>query len=478
MERLTGLDATFVHAQTSVIHMHTLKVAIVDALPGLGENTFERFRDEFAARLHLLPPFRRRIVQVPFGFHHPVWIEDPNFDLDFHLRRVAVPAPGGREEMDALVADIASHPLDHRHPLWEIWRLEGLADGGVAYVAKIHHALADGIAAAHMLANVMSAEPETARPPAADDAWQPEPMPTKTRLLTDAFVDHLRKLVELMPLIARTLAGFWRVVRHRLAGGVRPSMPFDGPKTALNRRLTAARSFATTDLSLEELRTMKSALGVTMNDVVLTIVGGALKQFLEERGDSVRGSLIAAVPVATSGADDPRRLAGNRLSNLFASLCTDIDDPVDRAHAIHEKMEVAKAAHQRLGPSIMQDWVEYLPPRPYAWITRTYSRLGLSTYHRPAANVIVSNVRGPAEHLYVSATELRSLYSVGPIVEGIGVNVTAWSCADKVSFAVIAGRETIPDAHALTACLHRAAADLGAAARRPQISDPPRTAAR
>jgi len=467
MERLTGLDATFLHVQTPNIHMHTLKVAVVDDLPETGENTFERFREELGRRLHLLPPFRRRVVEVPLGFHHPVWIEDPNFDLDFHLRRAAVPEPCGHREMDDMVADIASHPLDHRHPLWEIWRLEGLADGGIAYVAKIHHSLADGVAAAHLLANVMSAHRGVAEPSSpAPDAWTPEPIPSGGRLLVDAFVAHIRQLVYLVPLIVRTLAGFARLIGHRLSGGVRAPMPFEGPSTSLNRSLTAARSFATTTVPLDAVRAAKSQLGVTMNDVVLAIVGGGIARYLEKRGEPPRRSLVASVPVAAPGADDPQRLTGNRLSNVFTSLCSDIDDPVARAHAVHDRMAAAKASHEKLGSSVMEQWAEYMPPRPYGWLMRLYSGLKLSTWHRPPANAIVSNVRGPAETLYIAGVKLRSLYSVGPVVEGIGVNVTAWSYAGDLSFTVIAGREAVPDAHELTDCIEGAIAELAAAVAR------------
>lgn len=466
MERLSGLDATFLNAETPTVHMHTLKVAIVDPLPEGDEDSFERFRDELAKRLHLLPPFRRRIVAMPLGFHHPLWIEDPYFDIDFHLHRMAVPAPGGRAEVDAVIADIASHPLDRRHPLWEVWRLEGLEAGGAAYVAKIHHAVADGVAAANLLANVMSIDIGASGASDPTEVWKPEPIPAAGRLLAEAFVDHIAKLGSLPGLILRTLGGLLRLIRHRLGGAAAAPMPFEGPSTSLNRTLTPARSFATTSVDFAEVASVKSALGVTMNDVVLSVVAGGLARFLEGRGESLKRPLVATIPVATPGAEAPIRLAGNRLSNLFTSLCTDIADPVARTLAIHAKMAAAKSAHEQLGASVMGEWMEYVPPRPYAWIARTYTRLGLSTRHRPAANAIVSNVRGPGEALYIAGARLRSLYSVGPILEGIGLNVTAWSYAGELSFTVLAGREAVQNASEITECITRSLADLCAAVER------------
>jgi diacylglycerol O-acyltransferase len=460
MERLSGLDATFLHGETPSIHMHTLKVAVVEATPEAGPDTFERFGEELAKRLHLLPPFRRRIVDIPLGFHHPVWIEDPHFDINYHLRRVGIPAPGGREEMDEVIADIASHSLDHRHPLWEIWRLEGLQDGCIAYVAKIHHSVADGAAAAHLLANVMSAHNEAGDPTPPTETWRPEPIPSTSTLLRDAMRDHVRKLGQLLPLVWKTLLGLGRLILHRRRGGAPAAQPFQGPITALNRGLTPARSFATMDVPIAEVRAIKTTLGLTLNDVVLAIVSGALRRFLELNDKQSLRSLVATIPVAAPAPNEDQRLAGNRLSNLFTSLCTDIDDPLERIRMIHDKMVVAKANHERFGESIMLEWMEYVPPHPYNWMVRLYARTGLAARHRPAANAVVSNVRGPSKHLFVAGMRLRNLYSVGPIVEGIGINITAWSYADTLAFTVLACRDAVPRAREVTDCLRWSLSEL------------------
>ena len=179
MERMTGLDASFLYNETPTLHMHTLKYTVLDVSSVPGGYDFERFQHELERRLHLLPPFRRRIVEVPGGVHHPVWIEDPDFDLGYHVRRIGVPPPGGREQMDAVIADIASWPLDRTKPLWEIWMLEGLEDGRVGFLAKIHHSVADGVAAAAMLANVMTPSADDVDPPPPLKPWRAEPMPCR-----------------------------------------------------------------------------------------------------------------------------------------------------------------------------------------------------------------------------------------------------------------------------------------------------------
>src|SRR5207302_6274245 len=181
MERMTGLDAGFLYMETPTLHMHTLKIAVIDPANVPGGYSFDLLKEVLATRLRYLLPFRRRVVEVPFGLHHPVWIEDPDFDLDYHVRRVAVPAPGGPHEFGDLISDIASHQLDRRRPLWELWVVEGLEHGYIGVVAKIHHAAADGVAAAAMLANVLGVGE-----PADSDPWKPDPIPSDWQLFVGA----------------------------------------------------------------------------------------------------------------------------------------------------------------------------------------------------------------------------------------------------------------------------------------------------
>ena len=186
--------------------------------------------------MHLLPPFRRRLVEVPLGLHHPLWIEDPDFDLDYHVRRVAVPAPGGQDELDELISQIASHQLDRRHPLWEVWVVEGLEHGHVGFVAKIHHCMADGVKAAELLVNVFDGSPDAPPPPPPVQPWQPEAVPSNLRLLGQALVDLVRTLLGVPALLARTLNGLRAVARRRRSGAVSPPLPFSAPATAIQHR--------------------------------------------------------------------------------------------------------------------------------------------------------------------------------------------------------------------------------------------------
>jgi len=464
---MTGMDAGFLYMETPSLHMHTLKIGVIDPSNVAGGYTFERFRDELAKRLHLLPPFRRRVVDVPRGIHHPMWIEDPGFELDRHLKRTSVPAPGDPRAMDAIIGEIASTPLRRDRPLWEIWALENMAGGRVGFVAKIHHALADGVAAVALLANVLSVDPDPVDPPPPAVPWRPEMIPDERTLRREAARERRAGVRGIPALFKRTRAGAKELARHRETATVRPPRPIrDVPHTSFNGPLSPNRVFASTTLALEDFKKVKSALGVTLNDVVLAAAGGAVLRYLDARGERLDRSLVAAVPVSTDKAEDVARLGGNKVANMFTTLATDIADPIERIRAIHEITKEAKVAQNILGADTMANWLEYAPPRPFNWFMRTYSRRGLAARHRPPINLVVSNVPGPRTPLYIAGAKLASLYSVGPILEGIGLNITVWSYIDQMNFAAIACRELIPEIHRITDGLHDALAELLAAADR------------
>jgi len=472
MERMTGMDAGFLYMETPTIHMHTIKASIIDPATVPGGYTFERFREVLGERLHLLPPFRRRVVEVPLGLHHPVWVDDPDFDIDRHIRRVRLDPPAGRREMDEAIAAIASTPLPRDRPLWEIVVLEGMPDGHIGFVAKLHHALADGVAAAELLANVMDLEPDPPDPPASPaGGWAGEKLPSRRALLWAEVADIWAAIGKLPGLIARTIRAMLAVGRRRRTAAVSPPLPvLDTPNVSFSTSLTARRSFATTTLPLDDLRAVKAAAGATVNDVLLTLVAGALRDYLNDRGELPDAPLVAGVPVSTDRPDEMRRLGGNKVSNLFTALPTNLDDPLARLAAVHEVTVAAKEVHNLLGVDMLADWVEYTPPRPYAWLARQYSRFRIADRHRPPINVVVSNVPGPRDPLYIAGARLEAIYSVGPVLENIGLNVTAWSYLDQVHVSAIACRDVIPDLPEIITGMERALADLQAALAERDVS--------
>ena len=466
MERFTGQDASFLYMETPSVHMHTLKVAVVDLPAKIPySDVFDLVRMSMESKLHLVPRLRLRPVEVPGGIHHPMWVNDPNFNIGRHLYRSKIAAPGGQREMDQAIGEIASIQLPRDRPLWETWLLEGLADGGVVLVTKIHHSLADGVASATMLAKVMSLQADQNELNAPNPAWVPEPIPSRRRLIKDAVRDQKEQIGTLGPLVKRTVTGSVNVLQNLKHRATDVPYPFLTPRTVFNRTLSPRRSFATTSLPVAELKAVKNAARVTLNDVVLATVAGALDRFFETRGETLSKPLIASVPMAVSMPGDAPREAGNRVANLFTSLCNDVRDPAERLQQIHAVTEQSKEVQRQLGIETMLDWSEAAPAALYRWVLGAFSQSGLSDVMPPPANLIVSNVRGPDHPLYVAGARLRTIYSVGPAVEGIGLNITGWSYCGDLAVALIADGEAIPDPHVITDALRPALDELLEATR-------------
>jgi len=434
VERLTGQDAGFLYNETPSQHMHTLKIAVVDFSDAPAPYSFDGFRQVLADRIHLLPALRRRVVWAPLHLAHPWWVEDPDFDLDRHLTRVTAAAPGGREQLDAEASAVASVGLPRDRPLWDLRVVEGLAGGRVAFITKIHHCVADGARAAEMLAAIAGSGP-AARP----ERWDPPELPTRAQLLRQAILDIVRITSGVPALVGRSLRAGIDLVRHRRLGGPKPATPFTGAKTSFNAALTSRRHFATGDLSLDQLKRIKQAHSTTLNDVVLAMVTGALRRHLEERGELPDRPLVAGVPVSTRTGEGE---GANRVSNLFVSLPVQEPDPARRLAIIHDSTKGAKAQYDVLGTDMLADWSELTPGRAYSALVGWYSRRNLADRGRPPINLVVSNVPGPRQPLHLAGARIVEIYSMGPILEGIGLNLTVWSYGDRL----YAGMVTCPDA--------------------------------
>jgi len=457
---MVGLDAKFLYSETRATHMHTLKVAVFDmsALPG--GYSYDEIVELFGHRLDRLPPFRRRAVPIPLGLGHPVWVEDPDFDLQRHISRRQAAEPGGERELAAVVADVASRQLPRDRPLWEIVVVDGLADGRLAVVAKVHHAVADGAATVALLQNAFGARGSGSHV----DEWRPEMIPTKPQLLRLAARGHATRLRQLPRLARRSVQGMRESESRRRVSPVKPPLPFDTPKTTFNVSLTARRTYAMTTLALDDLKAVRRALGATLNDVYLAVCGGAVRTYLVEQGALPDRPLVASVPVST----DPStvRLGGNRVDNLYVSIGTDIADPLERLRTIKGVTAAAKDIRSVLGSDLLEKRADVVPPQLYALTVRTWGRTRLANHMRPPVNLVLSNVAGPRQRLHVGQAVLEAIYSVGPILEGIGLNITAWSYAGSLHVSVLGCPTSVPDPWLITDALHASLADIKQAADR------------
>ena len=477
MKQLSGIDAGFLHMEGPTTYGHVSSLNVYDPNgmpPGAAYEAMFRLVSE---RLDLVPLFRRRLVEVPLGLDLPYWVEDPNFDLHFHLRHHAVPPPGNDEQLAEVVSRIVARPLDRTRPLWEMYIIEGLEGGRFAQLTKVHHATIDGAAGAQMLASLLDTEPGDGDGPGPDDGhvgtWEPDRLPTDTELLQRTALQLLlrpEKFVRLgvralRELAAATQSGGLRALadvaahplpgplgsalRARLRGGhevdTPPALPASrAPRTPFNRTISAHRRFAFVNVPLAEAKAIKSAYGVTFNDVVMALCSATLRRYLDERAALPDDPLVAMVPVSIRTGNETD-LYANRVSALFANLHTDQKDPVDRLLAISASMTSAKEMQSAIPAEALTDFAQFAPPAIAARAMRLYSRTRIADRMNPPFNLVISNVPGPAGPLYAGRAQLRHFYPVSTIVDGQGLNMTVQSYNGSLDFGFVACRELVPD---------------------------------
>ncbi|WP_033729675.1 WS/DGAT/MGAT family O-acyltransferase [Mycobacterium avium] len=463
MQRLSGLDASFLYLETSSQPMHVCSIIELDTSTVPGGYTFERLRDALVRRIRAIPPFREKLADSPLNLDHPVWVDDEDFDVDRHLHRIAVPAPGGRAELSQICGHIAQTPLDRRRPLWEMWVIEGVAgtdchrDGRLAVMTKVHHAGVDGVTGANLMSQLCATEPDAAAPePAAGvgggAGW---------RIAAGGLVRFAARPLRLASVVPDTASSVLATVRRALDGAAM-ARPFAAPATVFNARISNRRCIAYAELNLDDVKAVKNHFGVKVNDVVMALVSGVLRQYLAERNALPDSSLVASVPISVHGKSD--RPGRNQVSAMFASLHTEIADPVQRLKAIAHANSVAKEHSSAIGASLLQDWTQFAAPAVFGIAMRLYARTRF-TDSMPVHNLVVSNVPGPQVPLYLLGCEVKAMYPLGPIFHGSGLNITAMSLRGKLDVGLIGCPDLVPDLWELADEFAVAMEELRAAAR-------------
>ena len=461
MQQLTGLDTSFLNMETPTTYGHVSGLAIFDPSTAPGPVTFEDVRRLMQERLHLLQPYRRRLVEVPLGLDHPYWIEDPDFDLDFHVRHIGLPPPGDARQLAEQVARIVARPLDRSRPLWELYVIEGLEGGLTAQLTKIHHCAIDGVSGAEILTTLLDVTPEPRKVDPPRRAWRPEPMPTQLEMLARGLwgvagtprksVRLARQAVRHLPELASSL-GFGELPGSSVINSVLGRKPdpmlseaqTTAPRTSFNDRITPHRRFAFGSLSLDDVKEIKKQAGVTVNDVVMAVCAGALRRFLEERHELPADPLVAMVPVSIR-TEEQKGTFGNQVSAMSASLHTHVQDPMQRLQCIHESMRIAKEQHQALPATLLQDFAQFTPPAVAARAARVVARATVANLMDVPFNVVISNVPGPQFPIYGVGAKLVANYPVSAINDGIGLNITLQSYNGSLDFGLVACRELLPD---------------------------------
>jgi diacylglycerol O-acyltransferase / wax synthase len=454
MERLSGLDASFLYMETPQCPMHVAFAVVLDPGEMPGGYSFGALCERIADKVSRNPVFRRRLVNVPLELHHPLWIEDPDFDLIHHVRQVALPAPGGEAELGAMVGRIISTPLDRSRPLWELWVIEGLEGGRFVLLAKFHHANVDGVSGAALLMSLLEREREPAPcPPPAP--IEHEEVPSDAELVAFALRSRIRQPLLMMKLtgrLAQSAKQLWD--RRSEPGQIMGGTPLTAPWTHFNAAVTARRNLAFARVPLEAIKEIKNATDATVNDVVLAITGGALRAYLEGRSALPDSPLVAVCPMSVR-AEETRHRANNQVSAMFTHLGTHIEDPIERLRAIHDVTVAAKEEHNLVGAQMLQDWAELAAPATFGLAVRLYSRMHLASKHRPIHNLVISNVPGPRFPLFFAGAKVEAIYPIGPVLEGAGLNVTVMSYRDWVDFSLIVDGALMPDVWDLAAHVER-----------------------
>lgn len=481
MIRVSSLDAGMLYAETPEMPMHTMGVLLLDAPD---RPLFDICRRVVRQRLHLLAPFRRRLVEDPLQLGDPHWIEDPDFSIDNHLRRVALPRPGGRRELAALVGDVASRPLDRSKPLWELQLVEGLRGGRVAVLAKIHHAAMDGGRLVALIGALLDRTPDGWMRPADDDRWTADEEPSLSWLAADTARALVAKPLNAMRAIldvGRALAASTRARGSRRAGA---AALFEAPATPLNGALSAPRAVAMADVSFADVKAIKTAFRSTVNDVVLAASCGALRSWLRAHGGLPRQPLVANVPVTVRGGGDDA--AGNRVSMILVHLPVRAATPVARLRAIHAQTRRAKARHGQAKGDVFRQATDLLTSITVPWLLthamEVYARSHLADRLPLLWNLVISNVPGPPLPLYCAGVRVRRIYPFGPVQQGSGLNLTVMSTMNRLCLGAMACQRLVPHVEDIAtgfvaeiALLKRLAGERRQGRRRPRRESPRRS---
>ena len=442
MERLSGLDASFLYVESATIPLHVCSVVELDTSTIPGGYTFDRLRDDLALRIKALPEFRAKLADSQLNLDHPVWVEDKDFDLSRHLYRIGVPSPGGRTELAEACAHIAQVPLDRSKPMWEMWVLEAAADtdvhevGPIRLMIKVHHSAVDGVGAANLLNKLCSLEPDAPPPDPVDGPGDA----TQLEIAAGGLMRFLSRPLQLAKVMPATMSTIVKTV-SRARSGTAMAAPFAAPSTAFNAEVTSERNIAFAQLDLDDVKRVKNRFDVKVNDVVMALCAGALREFLHDRGELPDKPLVAVVPASAHDKSD--RPGRNKLSGMFCNLQTHIDDPGERLQAIAESSSHAKEHSSDIGPSLVVDLAQVAGREVINFVLDVMGRTPLT--HTAIHNVIISNVAGPQNKLYGMGAEVKALYPLGPIFHGSGLNITVMSLSGKLNVGIISCRRLVKD---------------------------------
>jgi diacylglycerol O-acyltransferase / wax synthase len=459
---ISGMDAAFLYTETPTSPMNIGSVVVIE-----GSLDFKTFRDTVHSRIHQFEKLRQRLVYVPFSVDYPYWADDPNFDIDLHIKHIALPKPGAWRQLRDVASNIFSEPLDQNRPLWSLIFVEGLDNmpqvpkGSVAVISRIHHVAVDGIGGAGLLSLFLDFTPEKREIP-EPRPFTAKPLPNDLSLVVNSTLSFAKDPLKFPKLVSNTLkatlkAGFLT----RMQSSELPTAPFTAPPTPFNGLISARRKWNSAIISLERVQNLKNIMGTTLNDVLLGICAGALRRYLLEKGQLPEKSLVALVPISTRGQESQE--TDNQISAMLVQIATQIADPIERLEAIHENNNRGKTYQKAIGAKTLSSMADAIPFGIANQAAKLYSRFKISEFHKPVFNLAITNVPGPRMPLYLNGHKMISVMGSAPIIDGMGLIITILSYDGYITISPVSDVNSMPDLDTFTKYLWESANELEAA---------------
>lgn len=461
-KQISGYDAAFLYAESPTSPMLIATLAIVE-----GSLKFEDFKNIVASKLHLMPKFRQRLLNVPMNLDYPYWVDDPNFELDLHMHRLKLPEPSNWETLRDTTSNIFSGPLDLRRPLWSMHFIEGIDEiaqlpkGSVAIVAKVHHVMIDGNSGVGMMSLLFDKESK-AKPIDLTEyhKYEPDPLPDELSLLFKSGMGFLKNPFKLPKTLAQTAMAFVKSKTSKTLSIQKEFLTarYPVPITLFNGNVSPKRTWGTAILKFDRVNQLRKLSGGSVNDLILAFCAGAIRRYLSEKEKLPLQPLVANVPISIRKENDGTH--NNQIANMLIQLATHIADPLERLEYIQEQTMLGKARHKTIGAKTLSKMADAVPFGLANLAAGIYSRYNIRDLHRPPFNVTITNVPGPSDLLYLNGHKVVSIFGLTPVVDGFGLIIAAFSYNGAISITTTSDVRTMPDAHVFARYIREAANEL------------------
>ena len=462
-EKISGQDATFLYAESPSSPMQIATLTIVE-----GSLEFDDFKAIVASKLHLIPKFRKKLLNVPFNLDYPYWVDDPNFDIDLHINRVKLPEPSNWSTLREMTSSIFSRPLDLRRPLWSISFIEGLDEvsqvpkGSVAIVAKVHHVMIDGSSGVGIMGILFDKSKEDKNKEIPKPRpFEPEPLPAEIDLLLKSSADFFKDPLKIPKLISETAITITKgQIKNKFK--IKPILfknKYPTPKTIFNNSISAKRTWGTAILSFDRINALRKIMEVSVNDLILAICAGGIRKYLSEKEKLPVQPLVANVPISIRVKGEKQKM-NNQISNMLVRIATHIADPIERVEYIREQTNQGKSRHKAVGAKALSKMADAVPFGLANLAAGLYSKYNIKEFHRPPFNVTITNVPGPQSPLYLRGHEILSIFGLTPVLDGFGLIIAAFSYNGLVSITTTSDAKTMPDADQFSRYIRESANEL------------------